>query len=240
MRQRETHLVGLRNIIILCILQLPLFAYSSFAQEQKHEVRDDHKLFYGLQLGITENKIDLYCTQNGEVDALKEGTHSFFAPGFYFGTIFGIHINRFFCLRTMPGMMLINRNWNPSNIIVVSISSEEFTIRSVCAELPIDVKFYPFHTGKWRPYLCSGFSYSIDLNSIQKDYDNEIIKRLNAHNFDYICGIGMDWFTRYLKVGIELKTSLGLLSPQSNNTSHDNLFYFHSSPTFSIGINVEA
>ena len=236
MKQQEHQRTASRNTAILFILQLALMAGSSFAQEQKPAAENNHVFHYGLQLGFTESKMDLYFSQNGEAHALEEGSSSFFAPGFNIGTVFGFQIGQSFQLRAMPTMTLINRNWDPSGITVVPTSPAEYTISSVCAVLPVDVKFCPFNADRWRPYISSGIGYSLDFNSLRKDNSAESIHRLNTHNLDYTCGLGVDWLTKYLNVGIELKANFGIIPPHTNNTNSNNLFHFHSTPTFSIGI----
>ena len=55
-------LAGLKGIAMLCLLQLPLFAPSAYSQEHGKGTLDNRKVYYGIQLGFTENKVDLYYT----------------------------------------------------------------------------------------------------------------------------------------------------------------------------------
>jgi hypothetical protein len=47
----------------------------------------------------------------------------------------------------------------------------------------------------------------------------------------------VDWYTRLVRLGFELKAGFGLLPL---GTGGSNFSYFHSSPTFCLGINIEA
>lgn len=238
-----------RSIVMLCVFQLSLFFVPANAQNQ--ELRDsvNHKTFYGIHLGFTENKADLYNTQNGEAHALEEGNHSFYAPGFRIAVIGGVRLGNYFSLRTMPGVSLFRKNWEPDNIASSTLPSGNYKVESVCGELPIDIKFHPFRIVNLHPqlissflvpYFCSGLCYSFDFISLRKDSDNGSIQQLNAHDLRYTCGLGLDCHMHYLTVGVEFKASFGLLSPNTSGTDHTNSFYFHNSPTFSIGINIEA
>lgn len=236
----KKHLVERKSIVITSTLLLSFFTIPSCAHGQEHAALDIHKLFYGFHIGFTESKVSLYYSQGGEANALVQGDDSFYAPGFCFSVIGGVRLGNYFSLRSMPGMALISQPRELTNITGVPSTTASYKVESVCAELPIDVKFHPFRIGKWQPYLCTGFRYSFNLNSLQKDCDNETIQRLNTHNLDYTCGLGTDWLTRYLKVGIELKVNFGITSPRTNNANLINPIYFHGDPSFSIGINIEA
>jgi hypothetical protein len=50
----------------------------------------------------------------------------------------------------------------------------------------------------------------------------------------------LDWYARYLKLGVELKAAFSLLPSDDGSTGHPNTIYFHSTPTFTIGLNIEA
>ena len=108
-------------------------------------------------------------------------------------------------------------------------------LESIRGELPVGVKFHPVRMGKLQPYLTSGLSYGFDFASLREDgYEN--IKPLNAHDLSYTCGMGVDWYTRLVRLGFELKAGFDLLPL---GTGGSNFSYFHSSPTFCLGINIE-
>ena len=238
-----------RSIVLLCILQLSFLSLPAHSQKQDHGESDNRKTFYGLSLGLTRNNIDLYHTQNGVAHALEEGKHPFYAPGFRIAVIGGIRLGNYFSLRVMPGVSIFGKNWKPDNIAGSTSPSTNYKVESVLGELPVDIKFHPFRIVNPKPqfilsylvpYLTSGLGYSFDFASQRTNNDAESIQRLNAHDLRYTCGLGLDCHMRYLTVGFEFKASFGLLSPNTSGTDHTNAFYFHSSPTLSIGINIEA
>jgi len=234
--------------MLLCIFLLSFLSVPTHAQNQGQGDSDNHKLLYGLHLGFTENRVDLYHTQGGEVHALEEGNHSFYAPGFRIAVLTDIQLVHYLSLRVMPGVSLFGRNWEPGDITVLStdrhpcqpLPSVSYKVESVLGELPVDIKFHPFRMGKWQPYLCSGLSYSYDFTALRKDSGNGSIQRLNAHDLRYTCGMGLDYDTRFIKVGVELKAGFGLLPLGTDGIGYTNAFYFHSGPTVSLGLNFEA
>ena len=200
--------------LLLIIFQF--ISASTRAQGQDGGGFENRKLLYGLYLGFTENKVDIYHS-DAESDA-------FYAPGFRVAVMADLRLGRYFSLRAMPGMSIYGRE-------------EDYKVGGVFAELPIEMKFHPFRVDKWRPYLCSGINYSFDLNSLGKDIEG--IQRLNAHDFRYICGIGADFDTRYVRLGVELKVDCFSLIPTNTVGAHPDTFFLNNGPSFSIGINIE-
>ena len=151
-----------------------------------------------------------------------DGSH-YHARGFRLAVIGEARLGRCFSLRVMPGVSLFRA----------------LHLESVRGELPLDVKFHPYRWGKVEPYLCSGLGYGYDFAS--KRNDSHInIKPLNAHDLRYTCGMGVDWYTRRVKVGLELKAGFGLLPPNTNDINSNSLSYFHCGPSFTLGLNIEA
>lgn len=221
--------------VVLGVFLLSFYAVPATAQEEDGV----KKVHYGLQLGMSENNIDLYHVQNGVAHELSEGNSSFYAAGFRLAVLADIELSRYFSLRVIPGMSLISNSWEPDGIGVATASSVDYKVKSVCGELPVDIKFHPFRTGSLRPFVATGLSYGLDFAALQDDSDNGSILRLNANDLRYTCGLGVDYDLHGLRLGIELKAAFGLLSPDTDNSDNTNDFYFHNTPTFSIGINIE-
>ncbi|MBO4307980.1 MAG: hypothetical protein J5848_06700 [Bacteroidales bacterium] len=200
------------------IFFLSLLTGTARAQNQDSGAVDNHMLHYGIHLGFTENKVDLYSNQGGTLHTSED--KSFYACGFRIAVIGEARLGRCFSLRVMPGLSLFS----------------SLKMESVRSELPVDVKFHPFRWGKKELYLTSGLGYSFDFASRRED-SHSYIKPLNAHDLRYNCGLGVDWYTRYVRVGLELKAGFGLLSP---GTGGSNSSYFHIGPTFCLGLNIEA
>jgi hypothetical protein len=232
--------VMFRGIAMLCVLQLLFFTGTAHSQERDSATVGNHKILYGLHAGFTLNTVDLYSTQGGVAQALEEGNRTIYAPGFRFAVIGEIPLNRNISLRAMPGVSLFKSNWEPGNVSVPTSPSTDYKVESVCGELPVDVKFIAIRWGNLEPYLVSGLSYSFDFASLRNDSDAGSVQPLNAHDLRFSFGWGVDWYTRYLKIGFEFKAGYGLLPPHTSGGDHTNPFYFHNSNSFYIGLNIEA
>lgn len=226
-----------KGIVMLSLLSL--LAGAAHAQNQDSATVGNHKILYGLHAGFTLNTVDLYNTQGGVAQALEDGNHTIYAPGFRFAVIGEIPLNRHFSLRAMPGVSLFSSRWEPGNVSVPTSPSTDYKVESVCGELPVDVKFIAIRWGNLEPYLISGLSYSFDFASLRNDSDAGSVQPLNAHDLRFSFGWGVDWYTRYLKIGFEFKAGCGLLPPHTGG-DHTNPFYFHDSKGFCIGLNFEA
>lgn len=136
--------------VMLGIFLLSFYAVPAFAQEEEGV----KKVHYGLQLGMSENSIDLYHVQNGVAHELSEGNSSFYATGFRLAVLADIELSRYFSLRVIPGVSLINNSWEPDGIGVATVSSVDYKVKSVCGELPVDIKIHPFRAGNVRPFIA--------------------------------------------------------------------------------------
>ena len=223
--------------LLLCISLFSLHLVPAHAQDGF----DNKKALYGLHLGFTENWVDIYYSDiEGYSHPLDQGNHSFCAPGTRINVMYDMRLGRFFSLRVMPGVSLIGRAWEPGDISIPTSPSVEYKVKSVCGELPVDVKFHPFRWGDRQLYLTSGLNYSFDFTSLNKDLNEGTIQRLNAHDLRYICGVGYEFDTRYVRLGIEMKATFGLPSSDIIIGTRPETFYYHNGPTFSFGFNIEA
>jgi len=232
-------LVVMKGIIVLFIFQLPFLAMPAYSQEQDSKELNTPKAHYGIHVGLTENKIDLYYTQSGDVYALEQGNNSFYTLGFRIAVSYDYRLNRCFSLRAMPGVSLFSHNWEPGNVNIPMSSIGENKVQSMCGELPLDVKFHPFRIGNLQPFLTSGLAYNFDFTSLRHDNSSESINRMNSNDFRFTCGMGVDCYSRNITVGVELKASFGFINPSTSGTNYDNSFYFQGGPTFSLGFNIE-
>ena len=225
------------------LLAIAAFACGAQAQNSntnsKPQESDNRKAAFGVSLGFTENRVDLYYTPSGVAYPLEQGNYSFYARGFRLADVVEFYLDRRFSLRAMPGISLFGSSWEPGAIAVPVPPLVDYRVESVLGELPIDVKYHPFRVGSVQPYVTSGLSYGFDFTSLRRNSGNESIMRLNPNDLRFTCGLGFDCYTRYLKVGVEMKAGFGLLSPNTSG-SFSNDFYFHSGPAFSFGINIQA
>lgn len=165
------------------------------------------------------------------------GDRSFYVPGFRIAVMDEVRLGGSFSLRVMPGISVFGCNWETDFVSPV-LHAAFFKVESVCGEILVDVKFHPFRKGSLQPYITSGLSYGYDFATLHEDSDNDLIHSDSPHDLRFNCGLGLDCYTRYLKVGIELKAGFEILSI-GNSTLSPVGFYFQGGPAFSLGINIE-
>ena len=225
--------------MLLCISILSIHFLQ--AQEQERGGFDNRKVLYGIHWGFTENIADIYYSDiEGFAHPLDQGNHSIFVPGTRINVMYDVRLGNYFRLRVMPGVSVFGRTWNPGNISIPISPSVEYKVKRVCGELPVDVKFQAFNWDNQRLYFTSGISYNMDFNSFEKETDDGTIQRLNGHDLRYTCGVGLDFDTRFFRLGVELKATFGLPSPGIISNTRPDSFYYHSGPTLGFGFIIEA
>ncbi|MDY5969159.1 MAG: outer membrane beta-barrel protein, partial [Bacteroidales bacterium] len=208
---------------------------------------DQMKIHFGIQLGYTQSKFDLYYTEDPHVRDKEQGTTSYYAPGFHLAILADRRLGRHFNLRTMPGLTLINRSinfmWDPVYQAGLYNLEPRRQVESVYGELPIDLKFRSMRWRNFRPYLTTGLSYGFDFASLRnnKNNNNQSIIRLNTSDLRYTCGIGFDFYLRYVKFAIELKMAFGIvdLRIDDDDDLYTQSYDFLHSRTFILGFTFE-
>lgn len=202
----------------LTILSLLLLLAGTVAKAQVTYLAayDKKKIHYGIQLGYTMSKFDLYYTEDPNVRDKEQGTTSYYTPGFHIAVLADLRLGNYFNLRCIPGLTLINRDltytWSESYSHIYNNLDTKRTVESVYGEIPVDLKFRAMRWRNFRPYLTGGVSYGFDFASLRnnKNNNNQAIVRLNTSDFRYTAGIGFDFYLRYVKFAIEMKMSFGI------------------------------
>lgn len=224
----------------LVFLLVFLFAFLS-VQVYAQEGTDigSKKVLWGVHAGASINKVDIYYVQSGSAHALKQGNHSFNVPGFDLAVFADVRLARSLRLRVMPGMTLFERKWEPGNIsLVLPFQPNGLKMESVCLNLPVDVKFSPFRLGAFSPYLSGGLGFSFDVSSLHAN--SEKILRLNASDLRCLLGLGIDYHTSGLEIGVECKAGFDLFAPSTSATNLSNGYYFQNRSMLVVGINIGA
>ena len=232
--QRKKQLKMQKCFFAFCVFQLLILPTQVRSQESKG--LGDRRSLFGIHLGFSENKVDIYHVENGEALALKQGNHSFYVPNFRLAVIYDLRLNHCFSLRVMPGIRLLDYQWEPGTLTGIALQHSNYKLESLCGELPVDIKLHPFRKGNFEPFLLGGIVYGFDFTSLRND--SEGVCQMNANDFRCNFGIGVDCYTPILKLGVELKAGFGVIQP--NTTSNDNPFYFKNGPIFSFGVSIEA
>lgn len=204
---------------------------------------DKKKIHYGIQLGYTQSKFEDAYTDDDDVRQSLYGNTSYYTPGFHIAIIVpDLGLGKYFNVRFMPGITLINRefqySWESSYAQSHPGLDLKRSVESVYIELPIDFKFRAFRYRNFRPYLTAGLSYGFDAASMRNNKNNtdQSIIRLNTNDLRYTAGVGFDFFMRYVKFAIELKMGFGMLDLKIDNEDlYDRSFDFINTRTFMVG-----
>ena len=61
------------GIMMVCLFIMTMFAVPAQSQEQHQEGVSNHKVQYGISVGFTSNKVDLYHTIDGHTQDFHGG-----------------------------------------------------------------------------------------------------------------------------------------------------------------------
>ncbi len=205
------------------ILLLAIFLTSAMGTKCTHAqitnlaAFDKKKIHFGIQIGYTQSKFDLYYTEDANVRDKELGTTSYYTPGFHIAVLVpDLRLGNYFNLRLMPGVTLVNRNlsytWQEDFSHTLKNLDAKRTVESVYGDIPLDLKFRSMRWRNFRPYLTIGLSYGFDFASLRnnKNHDDESIVKLKTSDFRYTTARGFDFYLRYVKFAIEIKMSFGL------------------------------
>lgn len=203
----------------LFLLLLLLATQSALCQTRPSHLGgfDDRKLHYGIQVGYTQSKFDLHCTEADSIRQTILGTTSYYSPGFHINVIGDLRLGDHLNFRLLPGITLVSRdmafNWSEAYTSTHWKYDMRRTVESVYGEIPVEFKFRAKRYNDFRPYLTAGASWGFDFASLRKNLNNneESIIRLNPVDLRYTAGVGFDVFLRYVKFAIELKMAFGMI-----------------------------
>ncbi|KWW32077.1 MAG: PorT protein [bacterium P3] len=204
------------RIVITALTALAGIGSTAWSQIGNLMSFDDKLLHYGIRVGLSRSKFDLEFTRDDDIRTAVQGTASYYSEGFHIAVVGDLRVGRYFNLRALPGITLIDRdiyyNWEPGYMAAHPLLERHRSVESVYGDLPLEIKFRAWRWNNFRPYLTGGGSYSFDFSSLRKNKNNndESIIRLNSNEFRYTVGVGADFFLRYVKFAVELKMAFGI------------------------------
>ncbi len=155
--------------------------------------------------------------------------------GFNIGIVANKRLTDYLDLRFVPTLSFGERSIK--YIIKTGLGDEATYIKSVEStyiDFPFTLKYKSKRLpGAWnnsRVFVMGGIRYSLDLASQKKKKgtSDEIVLKLNPHDFMGTLGFGFDFFLPYFKLGIELQMAYGVLNlmskePNIYNTNIDRM-----------------
>jgi hypothetical protein len=183
---------------------------------------DTKRFHFGFSLGLNYATFTIKPQSNlNPFDSLLVVEPSGMA-GFDIGIVTNMHLGRFFDIRFIPSLSLIDRKVNYKlEYRKNSIGVETQDIESVNLNFPLLVKFKSSRMSNVRFYVVSGAQYSIDLATRSKKRNNtsDIYLKLYASDLQAQIGVGLDFYLQYFKFAIEVKMSYGTLNLLKNENN---------------------
>ena len=201
-------------IIILCCC----FGLTAHSQISNLSSFDGRLLHYGIQVGYTQSKFDLKFSENSALRDSMQGVTSYYNAGFHIAVIGNLRIWKYFNLRLLPGVTIINRelsySWESAFFDAHPHLDIRRNVESVYGEIPLEFRYRAMRWRNFRPYVTGGITYGFDFASLRKNKNNndEAIVRLNPHEVHYTIGFGLDFFLKYVKFAIDVKAGFGIIN----------------------------
>jgi hypothetical protein len=183
---------------------------------------DTKRFHFGFSLGLNFANFTIKPESNlNPFDSLLVVDPTGMA-GFDIGIVSNMHMGRFFDLRFIPSLSLVDRKVNYTlEYRKNTIGIETQDIESVNLNFPLLLKFKSSRMGNVRFYVISGAQYSLDLATRSKKRNNssDIYLKLHASDIQAQVGVGVDFYLQYFKFAIEAKMSYGTLNLLKNENN---------------------
>jgi hypothetical protein len=137
--------------------------------------------------------------------------------GFNIGIVGDMRLGKQFNLRFIPALSFGERYINYSilgyensgNTTLIDVKKN---VGSVFIDFPLLVKYKSKRHNNILAYLTAGGQYSLDIasNARKQDQGQQIVVKLNKHDFYALVGVGFDFYNPWFKLGVELKMAYGL------------------------------
>ncbi len=180
---------------------------------------DQKQWHFGFTLGMNTMNFNLYPVDNMVYDSTVIIIQPTKSQGFNIGIVANKRLAPYLDLRFVPTLSFGQRNID--YIIKTSVTEEEKItkiVESTFLDFPLTLKYkskrFDKNLNNMRVYVLGGARYSIDLASQKKKKgtSEDIVIKLNPHDFMLTTGVGFDFYLSYFKLGIELQMAYGLVN----------------------------
>ena len=208
-----------RLIILIFIASISLTKlYGQFMPKNlpNYDYKNWH---FGFTLGINTMNFNVYPVDKVDYDSTVLIIQPKLSQGFNIGIVANKRLGTFWDLRFVPTLSFGQRDIE--YIIRTSPIEEELfkkSVESTFLDIPISIKYkskrFDKNLNNMRTYVLGGVRYSIDLASQKKKKgsSDEIVLKLNPHDFMLTAGVGFDFYLAYFKFGVELQFAYGLIN----------------------------
>ncbi|MCH8554138.1 MAG: PorT family protein [Schleiferiaceae bacterium] len=202
----------MRNYLFIAFfstLSLAVFGQRNSLQNQpKYDAKTLH---FGFYLGLNYMDFRIDPVRNFSSIPGYYGYKSIVTPGYTIGIVSDLRLADRLNLRFLPAFATTERRIefdavNPLN------NTREIVLRDVessFVEFPFELKFKSDRIGNYRVYVLGGVKYALDLAS-KKNVEDDLLFKLQNHDFAYEFGIGVDIYFEYFKFSPQLRGSFGV------------------------------
>ncbi len=185
----------------------------------------DHKQWhFGFTLGVNTMNFNIHPIDHLEYDSSVVIVQPELSQGFNIGIVANKRLAKYLDLRFVPTLSFGQRNIK--YLIKTSPTEEKEYLKSVEStflDFPFTIKYkskrFDGKLNNMRAYVLGGARYSLDLASQKrkKGTSDEIVIKLNPHDFMLTTGVGFDFYLPYFKLGVEFQMAYGLINVLNND-----------------------
>jgi hypothetical protein len=200
----------IKNVAFLIILMVSVFAHSQtkgmFSKDPIIHLENFQKkpIYYGYFLGFSNYDFKIRYRNPGTEIQIKNNL------GFNVGIVADIRLQEHLSLRFEPGLYYAKRD-----LYFPGFSEQNDILREVQStniHFPLLLKILSKRTGNVRPYLTTGLSGTLNLNSNSKAREDNYqgIFRVKNWTANYEIGFGIDIFSEYFIFSPSIRGVFGI------------------------------
>lgn len=213
----------MRGKLILLFVFLPIVVFGQRSRPHNLSTFDNKQFHFGYSVGVNwMGFTSIPASKDTFYIDLKQH------PGININLITSLRLGKYLDLRMNPGIQFSQRdltvyeydripNEDPTKLDTAYAIGQfgPKKIESVFLEVPLLIKYRSKRVNNFAPFVIAGVNPRFDLTGgeIESIWNNSSEERL-IKVFDIYpeLGVGMDFYTPQVKVGVELKFSVGLLN----------------------------
>ncbi len=206
---------NIKNIILLFAILFSILqqTYSQSIKAPNTPKYDKKSYHFGFMLGV--NQMDFFlktAPDYRKYDSLMV-LQSIPMKGFDIGIVSNLRLAEHFDLRFIPALSFGER------VLEYTIKERDTNIvkykkkvESTFIDLPLTIKYKSARIVNFRVYTVGGIKYSFDLASQfkKKTESDEYVIKLKKHDYQYLIGIGFDYYFPLFKFSMEYKIAFGI------------------------------
>ncbi|MCB9202591.1 MAG: PorT family protein [Flavobacteriales bacterium] len=205
-------------LIIVCLLSFSLNAQFRGKSKTENLLGFDHQEFsWGYSLGVNFFTFKLHPNENGLNNGYGFTVVSDPKLGFSAGLMGRWRLNDNFDFRVEPGLHFVQRDLifrhledrigQEINGYTIKASDSIRNIKSTYLDIPAFINFHGNRYYNTRPYIQTGVSWMVNLQSNEKKTDDNLqeVFRTKTHNFTWQTEVGIEIYFKKFKLTPSVK-----------------------------------